>query len=73
MPSQLGLSGSVARLVRARWRIAWNTLRRASGWRRLVGVVVVAALGFLAFMSLLASYVLLALLLRMSDHTARSS
>lgn len=70
MASQLGLTGSVARLVRARWRIAWNTLRRASGWRRLVGVVVLAALGFLAFMSLLASYVMTRVIAGASEDVA---
>ena len=58
MDSQLGLVASVLRLVRARWRIAWNTLRRASGWRRLVGVVVAVALGFLVLMSLVTSFVM---------------
>lgn len=54
--AQLSLGPSVLRLVRARWRIAFNSLRRASAWRRFVGLVVMAALAFLALMSLLASY-----------------
>ncbi len=58
MDANLGLAASVARLVRARWLISWNTLRRASGWRRLVGVVVLAALGFLVLMSLVTSFVM---------------
>lgn len=56
MDGHLGLGASVLRLVRARWRIAWNGLRRASAWRRFVGLVVLAALAFLSLMSLLASY-----------------
>jgi len=38
--------------VRARWRIAWNTLRRGARWRRLTYGVVVAALAFLSLVSL---------------------
>lgn len=52
-----GFFPATARLVGARWRIAWNTLRRGARWRRLTYAVVLAALAFLSFVSLGTSYV----------------
>ena len=53
----VGFFSATARLVRARWRIAWNTLRRGARWRRLTYAVVLAALAFLSLVALVVSYV----------------
>ncbi len=45
-------------LMRARWRIAWNSLRRSAPWRQLMGILVSLAVAFLAFVSLVVSYAL---------------
>jgi len=53
---EAGLARTVARLMAARWRITWNTLRRGARWRQLMFVVVGLAVVFLALMSLVFSY-----------------
>ena len=43
-------------LMRARWRIGWNTFMRGARWRRMIFLLVAAALAFLSLTAMLASY-----------------
>jgi len=51
-----GFASASWSLMRARWRIAWNTFRRGARWRRFTYAIVLAALAFLSLVSLGASY-----------------
>lgn len=56
---------TVARLMAARWRIAWNSFRRSARWRRVMYAVVAAAVVFLALASLAVSYVMTRLIVNL--------
>lgn len=61
------LAASVLWLMRARWRIAWNGFRRGARWRRFMYGLVALAVGFLAFVALIASYVLTRFIVELTE------
>lgn len=64
---RIDLVRAVLWLMAARWRIAWNTLRRGAQWRQLMAVLVSLAVAFLAFISLLVSYGLTRIIVGVAD------
>jgi len=66
--SHADLLRATLRLMASRWRIAWNGIRRGARWRQLMVLLVALAVAFLAFVSLIMSYVITRVIVGVSDY-----